>query len=61
MPRLNIPYRSQQAADAKLNRGLWLGDRLMVPRLGNDKAHLNPALPSDTADFAKVLSLDDVR
>ncbi len=43
-----------------LNRGLWLGDRLMVPRLGNDKAHLNPALPSDTADFAKALSLDDL-
>ncbi len=43
-----------------LSRGLWLGDRLMIPRLGNDKAHLNPALPSDTADFAKALSFDDL-
>jgi hypothetical protein len=43
-----------------LNRGLWLGDQLLIPRLGNDKAHLNPALPSDTADFAKALSLDDL-
>ena len=43
-----------------LNRGLWLGDRLMIPRLGQDKAHLNPALPSDTADFGKALSFDDL-
>jgi len=43
-----------------LNRGLWLGDRLMIPRLGQEKAHLNPALPSDTADFAKALSFEDL-
>lgn len=43
-----------------LNRGLWLGDRLMIPRLGQAKVHLNPALPSDTADFTKALSFDDL-
>ena len=43
-----------------LARGLWLGDRLLIPRLGQGQAHLNPALPSDTADFTKALSFDDL-
>ncbi len=43
-----------------LNRGLWVGDRLMIPRLGQDQAHLNRALPSDTANYAKAFDLDDL-
>jgi hypothetical protein len=35
--------------------GLWLGETLLIPRLGQSGAHLNPALPHDTTDFAKSL------
>lgn len=35
--------------------GLWLGDLLLIPRLGTGGAHANPALPADTADFSKDL------
>ena len=35
--------------------GLWLGETLLIPHLGKDNAHLNPALPHDTTDFAKAL------
>lgn len=38
--------------------GLWLGEHLRIPRLGQDNAHLNPALPHDTTDFAKALAFD---
>ena len=37
--------------------GLWAGKKLLIPRLGNDNAHKNPALPHDTTDFAKGLEL----
>ena len=35
--------------------GLWLGETLLIPRLGQSGAHLNPVLPHDTTDFAKAL------
>lgn len=35
--------------------GLWLGDLVLIPRLGTGGAHANPALPHDTADFSKDL------
>ncbi len=43
-----------------LKRDLWLHDRLMIPRLGEDNAHNNPALPQNTADYGKALSFDDL-
>lgn len=35
--------------------GLWLGDLVLIPRLGTGGAHANSALPADTADFSKDL------
>lgn len=35
--------------------GLWLGETLLIPRLGQSGAHKDPALPSDTTDFAESL------
>jgi hypothetical protein len=35
--------------------GLWLGETILVPRLGAGGAHANPSLPADTADFSKDL------
>lgn len=40
--------------------GLWLGETLLIPNLGQSGAHKNPALPADTADFAKAIALDDI-
>lgn len=37
--------------------GLWLGETLLIPRLGQSGAHIDPALPHDTTDFAKSLEL----
>lgn len=35
--------------------GLWLGETILIPRLGASGAHLSPVLPHDTADFSKDL------
>ena len=40
--------------------GLWLGETLLIPHLGQSGAYRDPALPSDTTDFAKAVALDDV-
>ncbi len=40
--------------------GLWLGETLMIPRLGSSGAHENDALPSDSAEFAKAIAIDDI-
>ena len=40
--------------------GLMLGERLLIPDLGQSGAGKNPALPSDTIDQAKALGLDEL-
>jgi hypothetical protein len=40
--------------------GLWVGETIRVPRLGQSGAHLTPALPSHTAGLGKSLDLDDL-
>lgn len=40
--------------------GLMLGERLLIPSLGQSGAGTNPALPSDTIDQAKALGLDEL-
>ncbi|WP_420629071.1 C39 family peptidase [Candidatus Leptofilum sp.] len=40
--------------------GLMLGEKLLIPNLGQSGAGTNPALPSDTIDQAKALSLDEL-
>ena len=42
------------------HEGLWAGEHILIPKLGQSNAHLNPALPMDTIDFAKALNLDDL-
>jgi nucleoid-associated protein YgaU len=40
--------------------GLWLGETLLIPRLGQSGAQNDPALPHDTADFSSAMeSLDN--
>ncbi|MEM7115772.1 MAG: C39 family peptidase [Chloroflexota bacterium] len=39
---------------------LWVGQKLLVPRLGQSNAHKNSALPSDTLLVAKELAFDDL-
>ncbi len=36
--------------------GLWVGETVLIPRLGNSGAHLNPALPHDTTDPSKDIN-----
>ncbi len=33
--------------------GLWVGETVLIPRLGSSGAHLSPALPHDTTDPSK--------
>jgi hypothetical protein len=40
--------------------GLWVNTTVLIPDLGQSGAHLNPALPSDTMDFAKAIDLDNL-
>lgn len=40
--------------------GLMLGEKLLIPKLGQSGAGKNPALPSDTIDRAKALGLDEI-
>lgn len=37
--------------------GVWVGQRIMIPRLGDSGAQNDPALPSDTADFSKDIDM----
>lgn len=44
-----------------LNReGLMLGEKLLIPDLGQSGAGKNAALPSDTIDQAKAIGLDEI-
>ncbi|MFL7837831.1 MAG: C39 family peptidase [Candidatus Promineifilaceae bacterium] len=38
---------------------LWLGETILIPRLGQSEAHKDPALPHDTADFSGALESID--
>jgi hypothetical protein len=40
--------------------GLWVGETIRVPHLGQSGAHLTPALPSHTAGLGKSLDFDDL-
>ena len=40
--------------------GLMLGEKLLIPNLGQSGAGTNTALPSDTIDQAKALGLDEI-
>ena len=40
--------------------GLMLGEKLLIPKLGQSGAGKNPALPSDTIDQAKALGLEEI-
>lgn len=39
---------------------LWIGQKLLIPRLGRSNAHKNPLLPSDTIRVARSLNFDDL-
>lgn len=38
--------------------GLWVGETLMIPHLGNSGAHKDPALPSDTIMKPRSLAIE---
>jgi hypothetical protein len=40
--------------------GLWAGETILIPHLGQSNAQADPALPSDTIDVAKAIGLDDL-
>ena len=41
------------------NNSVWVGQRLLIPRLGQSGAQNDPALPHDTADFSAALESMD--
>lgn len=46
----------------KLQReGLWLGETILIPQLGESGAHVNPLLPSDTIFVLESMSLESVQ
>jgi hypothetical protein len=53
-------WQTIQAYNDLHRDGLWVDETLLIPRLGQSGAHLNPALPSDTPGFAKAIDLDDL-
>ncbi len=40
--------------------GLWVGETVLIPNVGESGAHLSPALPKNTVDFAKAIDLDNL-
>lgn len=49
-----------QAYNTFTHDGLWVGETVLIPDLGQSGAHLDPTLPKDTVNFAKALNLDDL-
>lgn len=44
-----------------LNRdGLWVGETILIPHLGQSGAHTTDALPQNSANFAKSLAFEDL-
>lgn len=43
-----------------MHEGLWVGEKVLIPNLGQSGAHLNPALPSDEITFSKSIDLDNL-
>lgn len=53
-------WQAIRAYNTSNRDSLWVGETVLIPKLGQSGAHLNPALPSDTLSGVKAIDLDEL-